>query len=258
MLGYLSKFVLQMLPTIAATVIGAYIVTTWINPKTSPDKARIAAQSQQAAKVSPAASEPEVVATPVEEKSADAAEPARPVKAASGAENIRIIPIVKERAPVTDALASVPAAVPVPETTAAAERKEKDANELARAAIQRLRGGAETARVEEEPAKPAAPAPRVQQARAAPEQAQPLPVATVASAPPLPPAVTIAAPKYPQDDSTDRASPGQSDRLAPPAEIPTARGPLNLQATHRVAENPSLADDFLSATKSFFRAITPQ
>ncbi|CAN0476064.1 unnamed protein product, partial [Phaeothamnion confervicola] len=34
MLGYLSKFVLQMLPTISATVIGAYIVSTWINPKT--------------------------------------------------------------------------------------------------------------------------------------------------------------------------------------------------------------------------------
>ena len=33
MLSYLSKFVLQMLPTITATVIGAYIVSTWIKPK---------------------------------------------------------------------------------------------------------------------------------------------------------------------------------------------------------------------------------
>lgn len=260
MLGYLSKFVLQMLPTISATVIGAYIVSTWINPKTPPDPAKIAAraQNQQAAKASPAASEPVVVATPVEEKSTETAEPAKPVKAASGADTIRIIPIVKERAPAADALASAPAAVPALDPAAAAERKEKDANELARAAIQRLRGGTETARVAEEPAKPAAVAPRVQQARAAPELPQPLPAATVASAPPLPPAVTIAAPRYPQDDSADRASPGQSDRLAPPAEIPAARAPLNLQATHRVAENPSLADDFLSATKSFFRAITPQ
>ncbi len=55
MLGYLSKFVLQMLPTIAATVIGAYIVTTWINPKTPPDPAKVAAQ--QAAKAVPAAEE---------------------------------------------------------------------------------------------------------------------------------------------------------------------------------------------------------
>lgn len=255
MLGYLSKFVLQMLPTISATVIGAYIVSTWINPKTPPQPARITAQSQQPAKPSPAVAEPQLVAAPVEEKSTELAEPAEPVKAASGSDTIRIIPIVKERAPVADALASAPTAVPASEPAAAAERKEKDkdANELARAAIQRLRGGAETARVAEEPAKPTAP--RVLQVRAAPEQ--PLPAATVVSAPPLPPAVTIAAPRYPQDDGADRASPGQSDRLAPPAEIPTARAPLSLQATHRVADNPSLADDFLSATKSFFRAITP-
>ena len=46
MLGYLSKFVLQMLPTISATVIGAYIVSTWINPKTPPEPAKIAAKAQ--------------------------------------------------------------------------------------------------------------------------------------------------------------------------------------------------------------------
>ncbi len=259
MLGYLSKFVLQMLPTISATVIGAYIVSTWINPKTPPSAASIAVQSRQTAKASPAVSGPEVLAAPAEEKSTDAVEPARPVKAASGSDNIRIIPIVKERAPVTDTVAGAAAAVPALETATAAERKEKDANELARAVIQRLRGGTDTARVAEEPAKPAAVVPRVQQARAAPEQPQqPLPAATVAAAPPLPPAVTIAAPRYPQDDGVDQTSSSQSNRPSPPAEIPAARAPLNLQAAHRVAENPSLADDFLSATKSFFRAITPQ
>ena len=41
MLNYLSKFVLQMLPTISATVIGAYIVSTWINPKTPPEPAKV-------------------------------------------------------------------------------------------------------------------------------------------------------------------------------------------------------------------------
>ena len=53
MLSYLSKFVLQMLPTISATVIGAYIVTTWINPKAPPEAAKIAAGGprQKAAKV---------------------------------------------------------------------------------------------------------------------------------------------------------------------------------------------------------------
>jgi hypothetical protein len=45
--------------------------------------------------------------------------------------------------------------------------------------------------------------------------------------------------------------------MSPPGEIPVARNPLNLQASARISENPSIADDFLSATKSFFRAITP-
>jgi len=45
--------------------------------------------------------------------------------------------------------------------------------------------------------------------------------------------------------------------MSPPGEIPVARNPLNLQASARIPENPSIADDFLSATKSFFRAITP-
>ncbi len=132
----------------------------------------------------------------------------------------------------------------------------KDANELARAAIQRLRGGSETARVSDEPAKPAASAVRVQQARVAPEPLQASPLATVA--PPLPPAVSIASPRYSQVDVADQAAPGQPERLTPPGEIPTVRQPLSLQASHRVGENPSFADDFVSATKSFFRAITPQ
>src|SRR5687767_11925854 len=58
MLNYFSKFVLQMLPTIAATVIGAYIVTTWINPKTPPDPAKVAARAQEPAKAEPAKAEP--------------------------------------------------------------------------------------------------------------------------------------------------------------------------------------------------------
>ena len=114
MLGYLSKFVLQMLPTISATVIGAYIVATWINPKTPPDPAKIAAkaQAQQSANVkgkptakAPPATDlpaPEVAAAPVEPKAvepavetATPAENAKPVKAAA-ADSIRVIPIVKQ------------------------------------------------------------------------------------------------------------------------------------------------------------------
>jgi hypothetical protein len=268
MLGYLSKFVLQMLPTISATVIGAYIVTTWINPKTPADPAKIAAQ--QAAKAVPAAEElavPDapVAPAPVATKSAEAAEATKPAetskpdkepaKAASAPDSVRIIPIVKQPAAAAELPVTAPASAPPAETVAAAEER-KNANELARAAIQRLRGGSESAHVMDGPVKPAASAIRVQQARVAPEPLQASPLATVA--PPLPPAVSIASPRYSQIEVADQLAPGQPERPTPPGEIPTERQPLGLQASHRVGENPSFADDFVSATKSFFRAITPQ
>jgi hypothetical protein len=269
MLKYLSKFVLQMLPTISATVIGAYIVSTWINPKTPPEPAKVAAraQDQKPAKEAPAtvaaqeATAESAEAKPAETKSTEAAEAPKaetpkPAKAAGASDKIRIIPIVKQPAPTEASVASTTAAASTPaasETTAAAEER-KDANELARAAIQRLRGSTETARATDEPAKQSASPVRTQQVRVAPEAAQP-PAATIA--PPLPPAVSIASPRIAPGDTPDQAA-AYPDRMSPPAEIPAGRGPLNLQGSHRVAENPSIADDFLSATKSFFRAITPQ
>src|SRR5262245_2318670 len=84
MLKYLSKFVLQMLPTISATVIGAYIVSTWINPKPPAEPAKVAArtQDQKPAKEAPAP----VAAQPVQEATAESvdAKPAetKPVEAA--------------------------------------------------------------------------------------------------------------------------------------------------------------------------------
>ena len=103
--------------------------------------------------------------------------------------------------------------------------------------------------------KPGVPPARVQQARAAPEPMQAMPTAAVA--PPLPPAVSISSPRYLPAESQDQVSADAPDRLTPPGEIPVVRAPLNLQATRRVSENPTIADDFVSATKSFFRAITP-
>jgi hypothetical protein len=252
MLGYLSKFVLQMLPTISATVIGAYIVTTWINPKTPPGPAKVAAQ--QAPKGAPHAAEPDAAAVEAKAEAlgteatpeVKAPETARPGKTAQ--DPIRVIPIVKPAdAPVAVESASV-----------AEERKEiRGANELARAAIQRLRGGLEAPRAAEDHPKSVAPVARAAQARPAVDAAQMVPATTMTAAPPLPPAVTIAAPRYPQADAVDAVA--QPERLTPPGEIPTAeRQPLSLRASHRVAENPSFADDVLSATKSFFRAITPQ
>lgn len=279
MLGYLSKFVLQMLPTISATVIGAYIVATWINPKTPPEPAKMAARlaakaqgpqtvpAQQTAKASPPADAPvqDVAAAlsgttstaPAEAKPAQpAVEAVKPVKAATGPDNIRIIPIVRQQTPAAEVSVAAPASLV--ETPAAIDER-KDAAELARAALQRLRGGTEAVRASDEAARPAAPAARVQQARALPEPMQT--TLAVTTAPPLPPAVTISSPRYPQaegqDQARDPATVDAPDRLTPPGEIPVVRAPLNLQATRRVADNPTVADDFVSATKSFFRAITP-
>jgi hypothetical protein len=249
MLGYLSKFVLQMLPTISATVIGAYIVATWINPKTPPEPAKIAAQ--QAPKAASHATQPDA-ATAEATLGAEttATEAAKPVKAAQqGGGSIRVIPIVKQ----SDALVAVESA------SVTDERKDvrgdaKGASELARAAIQRLRGSRESQRAAEEPVKPVAAVVRAPQVRPMADASQVMPVT---AAPPLPPAVTIAAPRYPQADVAETFA--QPERLAPPGEIPAAEGqPLRLRASHRVAESPSFAADVLSATKSFFRAITPQ
>ena len=84
MLKYLSKFILQMLPTISATVIGAYIVATWINPKAPSEQAKIAARSpQQAAKAAPTPVQPAQEAA-----AADPAE-AKPVEVCCGCQACR-------------------------------------------------------------------------------------------------------------------------------------------------------------------------
>lgn len=239
MLSYLSKFVLQMLPTISATVIGAYIVATWVDPKTPPETAKIAAGAprQLPAKVA------YPVGQPVQDARAQAAE-SRPLDAPAARaepEAVRIIPIVKQASP-----EAVPAPLPPAAETATVADERKDASALARAAIQRQRSVPETSHTADEPVKPVTPNPRPQQARNAPD-VQP---AVVTVAPPLPPAVTIAPLRSPQEVADERPN--------PPAEIPSASNPLSLQASHRVAENPSPADEFINATRSFFRALTPQ
>jgi hypothetical protein len=257
MLNYLSKFVLQMLPTISATVIGAYIVSTWINPKMPPEPAKVAARAQEPAKPAAEPQPAQDSADAAENRPADArpaeakpVETPKPVKAASAPEKVRVIPIVKSSSPAGDPAAVTTASAS--EATTQDERRDanKDANELARAAILRLRGN-DSARAAEEPSKPVA-AMRAQPPRVAPDVPPP-PVATVA--PPLPPAVSIVAPRIAGEGTGEAAA--YPERMSPPGEIPVARNPLNLQASARIPENPSIADDFLSATKSFFRAITP-
>ena len=249
MLSYLSKFVLQMLPTIAATVIGAYIVSTWINPKDA--KIAAGAPRQQAAKVAYPVGQPaQPKAAHSTETAVDATEE-QPGNAASAPDSIRIIPIVRQASPAQVTAVATPVSAPPATAETTTVDQPRDATTLARTAIQRQRGGTEIPRGIDEPVRANAPG-SPQQTRAAGD-AQPSAVATVA--PPLPPAITIAPLRAPQAEAADGLS---SERPTPPGEIPAVRSPLSLHASHRVPESPSPADDFLNATRSFFRALTPQ
>jgi hypothetical protein len=176
----------------------------------------------------------------------------------------------------------VAAAPATPVDTAAAPDERRDANDLARAAIERLRVNGE--------ASPRAPetvrAPEAPRAANAPVVANAAPAVTnapvIANAPaavnapalrPLPPPIMIsgspAGEPYGQPSSGPTSSQGRPpyaeasnpNRPTPPAEIPISR-PLDLRA--EVAE-PSVrerataaAEDALSTAKSLFHAVLPK
>jgi len=170
-------------------------------------------------------------------------------------------------------VATAPAA-PVEATVAPEERR--DANDLARAAIERLRANGETSPRTPETAR-AHEAPRVTNAPAvtnAPVVATPPVVANAPAAVnapalrPLPPPIMVSgspaaeptgqAPSQPRPPYAEAANP---NRPIPPADIPVSR-PLDLRA--EMAE-PSVrerataaAEDALSTAKSIFHAVLPK
>lgn len=304
MLKYLSKFASDILPSVVATIIGAYIVNHYIASKPTAD-VRAAVSSVDARKASgrndaaPAEVSTDVANIPaagvrakgVSEKSIlekSAAEKPAPEKAADKpaekseqkpaetasvpAEVRRHPPALREKTaakpvitPVQPAVMPVVAAPALPVEAAIAPDEHRDANDLARAAIERLRGmnegsphPQEAARVAEPPRNTSAP---------------PADAPRVGSAPPvrpLPPPVMVSSPagetldsmtgSVPAKPSVAAAADGNDPRrLTPPADIPDAR-PLDLRAD---AEAPAprrrtVADDMLSAAKSVFHAVLPQ
>lgn len=264
MVKYLSKFVLEVLPSLVATIVGAYIVAHYINPRPETPKAAVVATApageakgeiKDATEATGTVEDKADVKTP-DARSADT-NPARAAK-----DEAKAKPKAHER---------------------------KSATELARAAIDRLRGTtvdapapaapasqparapAETARADEGPRVAVqAPAPqRIQVATPAPAAVpvpQPAPVAATAP-PPLPPPVIVASPYgrhsagpegptplTPADRPTDQAN---ADRPTPPADIPMQRDGFDFQPPVSPVEHVSIADHVLSTTKSFFRALTP-
>ena len=227
-----------------------------------------------------AAERPAMAEKPVEktiekppEKSADL-----PVETASiPAESRRHPPGPREKAvakavpaqvaPATPAVAiapvvAAPTTVPPAEASTVPEER-RDANDLARAAIERLRGAGETSPRPQEAAR-IPDAPRVASAPVVPApQVRPLPPPIVVSTPSAgtygaPPGSPAAAPAYSADSGIDDPS-----RPIPPADIPEASPPLDLRAEVVVVDPPrrehtTVAQDMLLAAKSVFHAVLPR
>jgi len=268
MLNYLKKFALEILPSVAATVIGAYIVNHYVS-KPATDAPVAAAVSpadvkktgevsnlpqpgvkakgiseralmEKAASEKPAEFKP-AEAGPAEAKAADKSTEAKSTETANAPAEPRrhaLLPLSREK---TVARTAAPAPSPSPATPAetAAAEDHRDANDLARAAIERLRES-QPNRTPEAP-RTVAPAP-----------------AQTASIRPLPPPITVAAPPADAPASTASIRNDDPSRPTPPAEIPPPP-PIDLRAdaSKLAARTNNMAQDVFHAAKSMFHAVLP-
>jgi len=311
MLKIVSKFAMDILPSVVATIIGAYIVNHYIVTRpdapvaaaVSPADPKAETRTEAKAEAKPASvvgnlPQPGVTAKGISEKAmleqtaaekpamaekpAGAEKPAeksadRPAETASlprhapaprEKEKVVAKSVAAPVAPSTPAVAATPVVAPAAEAAAAPE-EHRDANELARAAIERLRGTGDVSPRPQEAAR-VTEAPRVIQA--APPVAAP-----VASAPairPLPPPIMVSTPAgdaFNAPTGSTPARPAAIDdprRPTPPADIPEASpslslpipGPLDLraEAEPQRREHTNVAEDMLLAAKSVFHAVLPK
>jgi hypothetical protein len=296
MLKYISKFAMDILPSVVATIVGAYIVNHYINkPATdAPTAAAMSSLDPKKAGVKSAAAKPSgvsadvanipepgvrargisektilersatekaVVEKPVAEKPTEKAADKPTETASIPVEPKRQPPAPREKTVAKTAPAPVQPAAPVvaapitaaPVEAAVAPEEHRDANDLARAAIERLRGPSE---------------PRAQEAARASEAPR------VVSAPPirpLPPPIMVSTPAAESFGPTGASSQGRPPyadtarvddprRPTPPADIPESR-PLDLRAEAAgpaTREHTTVAEDVLSAAKSVFHAVLPK
>jgi hypothetical protein len=310
MLKYLTKIAMDILPSVVATVIGAYIVNHYIAYRPAADAPAVAVSTADPKKAADTASVPEpgIKAKGISEKGmmekTASERPAevkptetkltetKPIEIANAPAEPRRHPLLPQflqprekpvakavpaPAPSPPAVANAPAtpapaASPAPSVEAAVAPTEehRDAAELARAAIDRLRGitdkttdkSQEKSQDKTQEAMRAPEAPKVQE-----------PPRTVAVAPtlrPLPPPITVATPSdqgtsvpaYPPYTASVRND--DPDRPTPPADIPPppAQPPLDLRADAATAPSArdhahNMAEDMLSAARSVFHAVLP-
>jgi hypothetical protein len=281
MLNYLKKFALDILPSVVATIIGAYIVNHYIATKPEKPAAAVSAAASKAdprkaaaktemkseAKADPAKSaqvpaetasipEPGIKAKGISERvmiENRAAEGPAEVKPVEKPADVKAVETKPEAKP--EAKPAETASAPV-ETRRRVTAPTRDANDLARAAIERLRGSNEGSmpRAQEAARAPAADAPRLQEI--------PRTVVAVPAAPavrPLPPPIAVAAP--PVDTSVAATAAADPNRPTPPAEIPPAppRPPVDLraEAANAMSHTKAVAEDVLAAAKSMFHVVIP-
>ena len=295
MLNYLKKFSLEILPSVAATVIGAYIVNHYISrPATdaptaavvSPADAKKADSKSVAAKKADSSSDvasiPERGVTakgiseramieklaaerpaevkPIEPKAAEAK--AAEVKSAEKSTETKSAEAADQRhhaapAPHEKAIAKAVPAAPVENAAATPPADEhRDANDLARAAIERLRNADSQHNTQEASRAPDAP-----RAVASPVVAPPQ---ATASLRPLPPPITVSTPPVEQPAApapgpyTASINNDDPNRPVPPADIPPPP-PIDLRAgANRLASHThDVAQHMLSAARSMFHAVLP-
>jgi hypothetical protein len=202
-------------------------------------------------------------------KAADVA-PAEAVPAGPRSRSSAREKAVAKSTPASTPAVTAPTTVPVVEANSAPSASpaaaSPDANDLARAAIERLRKFPENKSAE----KPAEAAP--QEAARAPEapRAQDAPrvvTAVPSSVRPLPPPITVSTPSVETPANPPyTASVGNDDpnRLTPPADIPVPviAPPLDLRADADGSmprpKKTNVADEMLSGVKSMFHAVLPK
>jgi len=279
---FVSKFTIDILPSVLATIIGAYIVNHYNVAKPADAPVAAAVSTSDPAKADSKASE-SVAALPeagvkakgiseraILEKTATEKPTAvdKPADAAGlPTETRRHQPVLREKAVAkavqtpTPAPAVAPAAPAAPVEAVVAPEEKRDANDLARAAIERLRGTNEAS-------------PRVQETARIPEAPRAAEAPHVASAPavqPLPPPIMVSAPNteafnpaagpMPTKPPYAAARIDNPRRPTPPADIPSSSPPVDLRAEAALPlprERTSVAEDVLSAAKSVFHAVLPR
>lgn len=236
MLTFISKFVLNIFPSVAASVIGAYIVHNYIYVKPAEPPAVTASAVASKAVDVVVGHEPSIMPIPVNAKVAEAEAPA----------------VARERAE-PDTIASTS------DKTATSRDKHSavhvpSAHTLARAASERLGVAHRGSRAAETPA---AQRERIQASNAAP--------ATTRSGPILMPAVDLV-----PDEEVGEATvqPRVTATRADPVRIlpSTSEMPLmkrlasfsNDVETKLVSQTLSTADDIVTAAKSAFHTVMPR